>query len=335
MKTLLIGQTQSPSRYKEYAEYLKRGQADGSVYARESVDELIEKFIEVLDDNYHIRETYKRRSTYQEGDRISARILEGSKAHAPSESTRAGEGMCVLEIESDNTSRSERDSSNTNSNSRSSEFTNSELTSKSGNNNTRSTSNNSSNNSSNSELISSELTSKSGNNNTRSTSNNSRSSEFTNSELISSEFTSKSGNNNSNSRSSNEFISSGFTGNTGNTDTSSEFTASGFTTITSKSSESITARSNGVTSGVIGGSISPAITADESIPSSGDVEGVSRACFHGNNALVTPVPSPLTGKQAILKMKEEISELSAYAISLLLIGAKIEDLLETFPEENK
>lgn len=70
----------APSKYREYIEYIKHLRNEGTVYRKEIVDELIERFIEVLDDNYYIREIYAgkkafpRKSIYDE-DKISPLIV--------------------------------------------------------------------------------------------------------------------------------------------------------------------------------------------------------------------------------------------------------------------
>lgn len=75
MRAVLAGQMEVPSRYKEYIECIKTMQLNGSVYSKSVVDGLIERFIEVLDDNYHIRELYKRKGRPVETDEISAMIV--------------------------------------------------------------------------------------------------------------------------------------------------------------------------------------------------------------------------------------------------------------------
>ncbi|KAI5192420.1 hypothetical protein NEMIN01_2007 [Nematocida minor] len=90
MNTLLLGTLQAPSKYKEYIEYIQQLQNEGLVYRKEIVDDLIDRFLEVVDDNYHIKELYTRKkvlvSGVPESDEISAMIVAMQNAANSSES---------------------------------------------------------------------------------------------------------------------------------------------------------------------------------------------------------------------------------------------------------
>lgn len=64
MNTLLLGSLSVPSKYKEYVDLIRKMKIDGSLYNKEVVDELVERLIEVLDDNYRIREVSIRRKEF-------------------------------------------------------------------------------------------------------------------------------------------------------------------------------------------------------------------------------------------------------------------------------
>ncbi|KFG25287.1 uncharacterized protein NESG_02058 [Nematocida ausubeli] len=74
MHTVLLGTLHAPSKYREYIQYIKRMQMEGTVYKKEIVDGLITRFIEVVDDNYHMKEVHIQRK-----ERRIISIVDGSK----------------------------------------------------------------------------------------------------------------------------------------------------------------------------------------------------------------------------------------------------------------
>lgn len=61
MQTLLLGALSFPSKYKNYITYLQKLQGEGKVYEKAIVDDLINRFIEIANDNYHIKEAHRRK----------------------------------------------------------------------------------------------------------------------------------------------------------------------------------------------------------------------------------------------------------------------------------
>jgi len=59
MNTLILGSSRIPRKYRKYVEDIKAKQAEGQVYEKKVVDELIEKFLEIVKDNEYIKSIYK------------------------------------------------------------------------------------------------------------------------------------------------------------------------------------------------------------------------------------------------------------------------------------
>ncbi|OAG28929.1 hypothetical protein NEDG_01068 [Nematocida displodere] len=62
MKTLLLGCLPVPGKYRQYIEYLKTLQSTGRVYEKSVVDNLVERLIEIANDNLCIKEACARKS---------------------------------------------------------------------------------------------------------------------------------------------------------------------------------------------------------------------------------------------------------------------------------
>lgn len=62
MHTLLLGQLAAPAKYRKYIAYLQGLQNEGRVYDRQVVDGLIDRFIEIANDNQHIKDLHAKKS---------------------------------------------------------------------------------------------------------------------------------------------------------------------------------------------------------------------------------------------------------------------------------
>ncbi|KAI5166822.1 hypothetical protein NEIRO03_1477 [Nematocida sp. AWRm78] len=101
MNTLLLGSVHAPSKYREYIDYIQKLQREGTVYSKKTVDELIERFIEVVDDNYHIKEAYTRKKggmNIMESDKISAIIVEMQKSAKECTDTDSSVGHSIIDM---------------------------------------------------------------------------------------------------------------------------------------------------------------------------------------------------------------------------------------------
>ncbi|EIJ93893.1 uncharacterized protein NEPG_01465 [Nematocida parisii ERTm1] len=101
MNTLLLGSVHAPSKYREYIDYIQKLQREGTVYNKKTVDELIERFIEVVDDNYHIKEAYTRKKggmNIMESDKISAIIVEMQKSAKECTDTDSAVGHSIIDM---------------------------------------------------------------------------------------------------------------------------------------------------------------------------------------------------------------------------------------------
>ncbi|KAI5191039.1 hypothetical protein NECID01_1269 [Nematocida sp. AWRm77] len=62
MHTLLLGRLEIPAKYRKYIAYIQTLQNEGTVYEKSVVDGLIGRFIEIANDNQHIKDLYARKA---------------------------------------------------------------------------------------------------------------------------------------------------------------------------------------------------------------------------------------------------------------------------------
>ncbi|KAI5185864.1 hypothetical protein NEHOM01_1114 [Nematocida homosporus] len=98
MHTFFVGDLHLSAGHRRYISYLQQLQSEGRAYDKTVVDGLIERFIEVANDNHHIKEICARRrglapSEFVSKSRLQA-VIDASRAMGQAE----GREECIEEI---------------------------------------------------------------------------------------------------------------------------------------------------------------------------------------------------------------------------------------------
>ncbi|KAI5171110.1 hypothetical protein NEFER03_0512 [Nematocida sp. LUAm3] len=98
MHTFILGDLVAPSKYRKYIDYLQSMKKEGRIYERLVVDGLVERFIEIANDNYHIKEACAKKGGMGlrgcvSQDKITELIVSMQRSHQEKEAISSKESL--------------------------------------------------------------------------------------------------------------------------------------------------------------------------------------------------------------------------------------------------